>query len=58
MTPSTMVTERLLEFKDISELQTRNRELLATIRDLTSHIETEAASHQGVVSLLLLPILL
>lgn len=51
MSPSTLVTERLLEFRSVDELQTKNMELVAAVRELTTQLEEiENASHKGIVS--------
>ncbi|XP_059479259.1 nucleoprotein TPR-like isoform X2 [Neocloeon triangulifer] len=42
MTPSEMLSHRLVPFRDIEELQTRNIELLAAIRELSKEAEEEA----------------
>jgi antitoxin component of RelBE/YafQ-DinJ toxin-antitoxin module len=52
MSTNEMITERLLPFHDIEELQRRNSELLAALRELSKQSEeAELAKESGLVSL-------
>ncbi|XP_065348247.1 nucleoprotein TPR isoform X2 [Cloeon dipterum] len=54
MTPSQMLTQRLVPFRDIEELQSRNLELLAIVRDLTQQAEEAAQMKESGMDLVTL----
>lgn len=50
--PSEVLSRRLVPFRDVDELQKRNLELLAVVRELTGKAEAEEqAAASGQVSL-------